>query len=115
MPGTKAVRTGAAAHAAACSPGSGDSEKTNIVTGSVGSACETSVEISLAAIDVVKRSGGVPPGTRARPRPRGARGRHLGRALARRDRRGEEERSRLAGDPGDRDDDPGENPADGRR
>ncbi len=39
---TKAISTSAAAHPAACSPGSGDSENTKIVTGSVGGHCVTS-------------------------------------------------------------------------
>src|SRR4029078_2705114 len=64
MTRTTAIRTSAAAHAAACSPGSGDSEKTKIVTGSVGSAWVTSPEIWLAAIDEVNKSGAGSPATR---------------------------------------------------
>ena len=62
---TNAISTSAAAHPAACSPGSGDSEKTKIVTGSVGSASVTFVETWFAAIDEVKSSGAVSPATRA--------------------------------------------------
>ena len=62
---TKRIRTSAAAQPAACSPGSGDSENTKIVTGSVGRALETSAETWFAAIEEVKSSGAVSPATRA--------------------------------------------------
>ena len=62
---TNAISTSAAAHAAACSSGEGDSEKTKIVTGSVGRALATSKETALAAIEDVNRSGAVSPATRA--------------------------------------------------
>ena len=62
---TNPISTSAAAQPAACSSGDGDSENAKIATGSVGSACVTSVETWLAAIDEVKRSGAVSPATRA--------------------------------------------------
>ena len=62
---TKRISTRAAAHPAACSPGSADSEKAKIATGSVGSACDMSVEIWFAAIELVNSSGAVSPATRA--------------------------------------------------
>src|SRR5439155_10876271 len=62
---TNAIKTSAAAHASACSPGSGDSESLRIVTGSVGSAWWMLKEMAFAAIDVVKSSGAVSPAIRA--------------------------------------------------
>ena len=76
----EAISTNAAARAIACSLGPGDSEKTKIVTGSVGSALETSNETAFAAIDEVKRSG--------RSRRRLQRGRSPPRSVSRQSRPG---------------------------
>src|SRR4029450_12914745 len=58
MTSTKPMRTSAAAHAADCSPGSGDSEFTKISTGSVGSAPCTSSGVWVAGGGAGRGGGG---------------------------------------------------------
>ena len=65
MTSTNPISTSAAAHAAAWSFGSAESDSVKIASGSDGSACVTSPEILLAATDEVKSSGAVSPATRA--------------------------------------------------